>query len=301
MQRLSCRTAWLAGLALVFGVLPVSAMMIAPAPIPQRVAQADVVIIGKVTAIEDKPVSATQVPGAKEKTEYRVAVIKIGDALLGAKGLTHIKVGFIVPKELDPPPVVGGGGAVRPMILKKRYPTVKLDVDQEVCIFLRKHHEGEFYIAVNYFDVIDKKSPTFDTEVAVVKKAAKALADPKASLKSKDAAERTSTAGMLVSRYRGWRGPNAKPEPIDAEESKLILTNLAAGDWSKGYSREEVTPQRAFGQLGLTDKDGWNFKPVAGAPPTAYQDAAKAWLKEHAETYRIQRFVEEKKDEKKDK
>src|SRR5581483_6143826 len=91
--------------------LPARAMMIAPAPIPQRVAQSEVVAVGKVTAVEDKTVSAPQFPGAKDKVEYRIAVVKISDHLLGAKGETHVKVGFVVPKEAPPPkpggPVIG--------------------------------------------------------------------------------------------------------------------------------------------------------------------------------------------------
>jgi hypothetical protein len=302
MQCVSYRLAALAGLALLAAVLPAGAkaMMIAPAPIPQRVALADAVVVGKVTAIEDKTVSVSQVPGAKEKIEYHVAVIKVQDDLLGAKGLTHIKVGFIIPKEVPAPPPGPGGGIRLPI---RRYPTVKLEVDQEVCIFLKKHHEGEFYVAQNYFDVIDKKSPTFEKEVELAKKCAKALADPKASLKSKDADERLTTAGMLVARYRGFRGPNAKTEAINADESKLILTALAEADWTKPFSRDTISPLQVFGQLSVTEKDGWNWKPAPGVPvaPTAYQDAAKAWVKANAETYRIQRFTEEKKEEKKDK
>jgi len=294
MPRLSSRRL-LAGLALLLVGLPASAMMIAPAPIPQRVAQADVVVVGKVTAIEDKPVSATQVPGAKEKVEYHVAVIKVQDALLGAKGLTHIKVGFILPMP-TPPPVPG-----KPILLIKRYPTVKFDVDQEVCVFLKRHHEGDFYIAAAYFDVIDKKSPNFEKEVDQAKKCAKVLADPAASLKSKDAGERTLTACMLVSRYRAWRGPNAKTESIEADESKSILTTLADADWTKPFAPNTMMPQTAFAQLGLTDKDGWVWKPAPNTPQTAYGEAAKRWLKEHADTYRIQRFVDVKTDEKKDK
>ena len=62
------------------------------------------------------------------------------------------------------------------------------------------------------------------------------VADPMASLKSKDANERVLTAGMLIYRYRDCRkNPNgkAKEEPIDAAQSKLILTAIAEGDWNQ--------------------------------------------------------------------
>jgi hypothetical protein len=298
MLRSSYRLAGLAGLGLLLAALPApaKAMMIAPAPIPQRVAQADVVVTGKVTAIEDKTVAATPAPGAKDKVEYTVAVIKVQDDILGAKGLTHIKVGFIVPKEAPAPPAKPGGPVRLPI---RRGPVVKFEVDQEVLVFLKKHHDGDFYIAQAYFDVVDKKvAPDFDKQVELAKKCAKALADPMASLKSKDADERLMTAGMLVSRYRYFRQPNPKTEPIDADESKLIMNVLAEADWTKPFTPGSVSPQQVFGQLGVTEKDGWVWKPAPGVPvpPNAYQDAAKAWVKANADKYRIQRFVEEKKE-----
>ena len=61
-----------------------------------------------------------------------------------------------------------------------------------------------------------------------------------------------------------------------------------------------LSPQMAFSRLGLTDKDGWNAAGPFGAN-NAYEDAAKEWLKGHADKYRVQRFVSDKKDEKKDK
>jgi hypothetical protein len=295
------RLSWgLGGLALLFAVLPAAALSLpAPAPIPQRVAQADVVAVGKVTAVEEKTVTAPSLPGAKDKVEYTVAVIKVKDAFLGAKGLTHIKVGYVVPKE---PPAQPGG----PIIIGGRRPQVKFEVDQEVCVFLKKHHEGDFYVAQAYFDVIDKKQAgdTFDKQVEEAKKAANLLADPKASLKSKDADTRTMTAEMLVSRYRVWRGPDAKLEEIDPDESKLILKALADADWNPkadpGQHFMQMSPAMAFNQLALTQKDGFVFHSTPNAPPTAYHEAAKAWLRENADNYRIKRLVAEKKDDKKD-
>ena len=71
----------LAFLALVLparaGTLPADAL-----PFPNRVATADVVVAGKVTALEDKTVMAAPFPGARNKVEYRIAVVTIGDARL---------------------------------------------------------------------------------------------------------------------------------------------------------------------------------------------------------------------------
>ena len=126
--------------------------------------------------------------------------------------------------------------------------------------------------------------------------APKALSDPKASLKSKDADERLLTAEMLVARYRGFRGPNAKAEAIDAGESKLIMAALAEADWHKPFKFGTTLPSQTFAQLGVTEKDGFVWKPAPGValPQYAYEDAAKEWVKSNAEKYRIQRFVEKK-------
>jgi hypothetical protein len=280
----SRRLALLAGVALL-AVAPVSAMRIAPQPIAARVAASDVVVIGKVTAIEDKTVSATQFPGADNKVDFQIAVVKIADPILNAKGLTHVKVGFFVP-----PPAAPGG----PIRIGGRGPVVKLDVDQEGCLLLTKHHDADFY-TINFDGVFDKKSQTYEKDLEQVKKAAKLLADPKAGLESKDANDRLVTAGMLVTRYRKFV-PNGKEEPIDTAESKLILKALADADWTKPVNFQDMSAQRAFGQLGLKPEDGWNPQGV-----TDYNAASKAWLKDNADKYTIKKFVAEKKEEKKEK
>jgi hypothetical protein len=274
-------------------------------PLPERVASSDVVVVGKVTAIEDKTVMAEAFPGSPEKAEFQIGSIKIEDGILGVKNLTHVKVGFIKPMEVQPgKPIIRPGG----------YGPPKLTIDQEGIFFLQKHPGESFYTMQNANSFITKpNNDNFDKELERVKECAKLLADAKANLKSKKAEERELTAAMLVCRYRPFRGPDAKSEPIDAEESKLILTALAEANWAPkggpgGPAFNDLNPQSAFMRLGVTEKDG--FKPpqfVPGQPPpppNAYEDAAKKWLKDNAGTYRIQRIVtekSEKKDEKKEK
>jgi hypothetical protein len=83
-------------------------------------------------------------------------------------------------------------------------------------------------------------------------------------------------------------------EPIDAEESKLILQALAQADWTKPVTPMDVSAQRVFNQLNLTAKDGWTRPKVAKEFPTA----AKKWLQENAGKYRIQRYASAKAEEK---
>jgi hypothetical protein len=285
---------------LVIGTVLGKAMMIAPQPVAQRVALAQCVVVGKVTALEEKPVAASTFPGVQQKSFYKVAVIKIVDGLMGAKGLTSIRVGFLPPP--PPPPAVKGGEngpKIRPFILRKRYPTVDLKVGQEACFILDKHHEASFYVASNFNNVIYKNN-AFDNQVKQIKHYTQLLATPMKGLKAKDAEDRLTTAGMLINRYRtakpGMKFPY-KTEAIDADESKLILTTLAEADFTKPRTFDKISPLMVFGQLQLTEKDGW--KPPQFKTPQEYPNAAKAWLKDNMETYRIQRIVVAKADDKK--
>jgi hypothetical protein len=287
-------------------VAPARAMMIAPSPIALRVATSDAVVIGKVTSIEEKAVSAPRFPDDKEGGEYKIAVVKIDDALVGAKDLTHVKVGFLAPTAVGPGP--------GPIILPGRRPGVSLAKDQEVCVFLKPHFKASFLTVGAYFDVIDKKgNPNFDKEVAEAKRCAKLLADPKASLASKSAEDRYLTAAMLLTRYNTSKNPynpNPKKEAIDAAESKAILLALADADWDPKANPQMfmLTPQNLFMQRimpTLTDKDGWNppMIEIKGNKQIDYKalpEASRKWLKDNAGTYRLQRIVEETKEEKKE-
>lgn len=246
---------------------------IAPPPsVVQRLALAEAAVVGKVIEIEAKNVTAVApYPGSTDKVEYQVAVVKIGTALAGVKDVTQIRVGFLP-----------GGRAM-------------LGKDQEVCLFLTRHPVETFYIMPDFYGAIDAKSPNGEKEVELAKRTAKLLADPMAGLKSKDADDRLITASALILRYRMQRpGVTTKQEDVPADESKLILQTLGEADWTKmnptlGYM---ATPQQLFLHLGLQPKDGWtqpkDFAKVAAE--------AKAWLKANAGSYRMQRFVADKKD-----
>jgi len=56
--------------------------------------RADIIVVGKVTAIEPNAVLVERRPGA-DKVAHMVATIRIDESLLGAKGLTHVRVGFV--------------------------------------------------------------------------------------------------------------------------------------------------------------------------------------------------------------
>lgn len=253
-------------MALVLAASTAQARVMAPPPIPDRVVKAQAIVVGKVTAVEEKTVSA----GGQE---YQIAVVQVEEALLGAKGLTHVRVGFLPQRN-------------------PRFPQLNLTVGQESCFFLSKPAGATFYTTPAYFDVIDKKNANFANEVALIRRCGKLIGDTKAGLASKEQEDRLLTVAMLLARYRvpppGSTNP-PKLEPIDAEESKLILLTLAGMDWSKSVPNLRVEPASLFYRLGVTPKDGFT-------PPKDFKelpDAAKKWLKDNADKYRIQRFVAE--------
>ncbi len=144
---------------------------------------------------------------------------------------------------------------------------------------MRKHPDERFHVLLAWWDFLDKaKTKDFDRDLALVKRGAKLLADPVAGLRSRVAEDRLLTAGMLIFRYRTaqqvYRG-DPKTEPIDAEQSRLILSALAEGDWTEKDARDPMGRLCLFSRLGLTDVDGWN------PPPSAKEagEAARRWLR----------------------
>jgi hypothetical protein len=251
-------------------------------PLPQRVALADCVCTGRITALEAEPVSAfplLKIAGAP-KVPHQIALVDLQTSVVGAKGLRQLRVGYVAPLPPDQ------GGPSRP-----RRPPIKLTVGQEGCFFLRKHPEEPFYVMQAVWDLQDKATAKdFDREMILIKRCARLLNDPDAGLRSKDAGDRLLTAGMLIFRYRTvqwvYRG-KPRTEPVDAEQSKLILAALAEGAWTREDVESPMGRVRLFLRLGLAAHDGWS-------PPSSVEDlpaAAEKWLRENRGSYRIQRYV----------
>jgi hypothetical protein len=267
----------LAGLAFLALALPTRAGTIAAdaLPLPNRVATADAVVVGKVTAIEDKSVMVAPFPGARNKTEFRIAVLAISDALMAPKKVMKLRLGFV-----PIPP----GVAISP-------PPFQPVIGQEGCFFLTKHEAADFFVASGQLNFVNKNDANFGKDIALIKRCTKILEDPNAALKAKDVEDRFLAAAMLVARYRTRKSASAKTEPIEATQSKLILQALAAADWTPSPDFTRLSPLMVLNRLPLTAKDGW-----APPPPTeakAYAAYAQQWLKDHAQSYRIQKFVTE--------
>jgi len=263
----------------------------APTPTGLRLARSDATIVGTVTAIEEKTVTATKFPGDPDKVEYHVATVKVEQALQGAKGLTHIKVAFFVPAKPVPPPDSktkpvrpgrGQSGRVPPTLTK----------GQEALLFLKQHHAENFYIMGTFDDLLDRTAPDYKADLERAKKAVGTIAEPLKALKADGTDDRFTAASILLVRYRtvplGIDRNTLKQEEISGEESKLILAALAEANWPRKLQGGLTNPLFCFVALGLTEKDGWRF---TGSNFQNMQEQAQKWLKDNAHTYRVRKFV----------
>jgi len=282
---------WLAAAACLTAVLATAqakAIMIAPPPAATRIANADLVVVGKVTKFGPKLVKGEMFKG--DERDMQIATIKVSDTLLG-KEVKEIEVGFFPPASNNG----GGGPRIRPR------PGVQLKQDQEACLILTKHPTKKgVYVVTNFYDSIPKESADFAKQLETILKSAKLLAKPTDGLKSKEAEDRLLTAALLITRYRTDRTAEGKTEKVAVDESKLILQALAEADWApKNNPRvggNQISPQNLFFNLGVTEKDGWKMPKDF----TKLADEAKKWCKDNAGKYQIVRFTSEaKKEEKK--
>jgi len=267
------------------------------APLPHRTparqaTQADVIVVGKVNQIEKEFSEATPNPGDMTKVIYHIAVVNISEGILGAKGLTSIRVGW-QPLQVNPQ------GANIP---RKGIPEATLTEGQEGVFFLLKHHEGDFYILIRYGQPLDKKAPDYESQLQSVKKIVKVIEDPVASLKAKEAGDRLFASAVLLHKYRTYVQTGGKmpvEQNIPAEQSKLILSAIAEAPWGKSefYEGIQIGAPGLF-QMLRVQANQFGFDPPKSMLGQDYQMAygeyVKKWIKQNGDAYRIQRWVYEK-------
>jgi hypothetical protein len=244
-----------------------------------------IVVTGKVTSIEKDTVDATDPTGTwckftrpnAAKVAHKIAVVKIDKALVGAEGLTNIKIGFVPP------------------LFSPKRPYFKVNL--ESLFFLAKHPTADFYVIPDDLSLpMDIRSE----EIKEIERVLALVAEPLKGLKSAKADVRLDTAMGLIMKYRTFPlfGVENEQLAIPADESKLILKALAETDWKieRRHWHNVIPSPHA---LGLTDKDGW--KPpmvpqaVPGAPPVDFvglhKDAFVKWLAGPGKDYVIKKVV----------
>ncbi|MBN9122334.1 MAG: hypothetical protein J0I06_24875 [Planctomycetes bacterium] len=283
----------LSAVSAVLLAVPASAKrVVRPFSPVEKLVLAETVVIGKVTAIEKDTVNTAPAPGA-EKVAHQIAVIKVESGLVGAANVTHIKVGFVPPARGEPPAIGPGrfGGGFGPVVLTEGL---------EGLFYLTRHHTGEFYTAPAMLTPATTGDAGYKGEVAFVKKAAVVLADPVKALKADKADARAFAAAVLARKYGSYpiSGGAFETEKVSREESALILKALAEGDWTIDPTDvNELNGYRTFGQLRLTDADGWK-PPVVKAGENHVEktkEAFVAWLAGPGKDHQVRKFVPKKK------
>jgi len=239
-----------------------------PSPLV-RFAQADCVVVGKVTMIEPSP-QTTMAPWGGQKMTYNIAVIKVEETLKGSHGLTHIRLGLLNHQMVQ--------------------------AGLEACFFLTRHPGASFF--VQGFDFLDfpilkTGNSTFFQSVGSFRRMARLFENPVAGLRSSKQEDRLLTAALVILSCRTFR-PQVhagadKTEPIDALTNKLVLRALAEADWSKRIEDFRTAPGQLFNDLGLTTKDGW--KPPAFQDFQQQQGFTQSWLKENEDKLLVRAFV----------
>jgi hypothetical protein len=232
----------------------------------------DCVFVGRITALEEKPVNARLYFLEKAETEFHLAQVQVQETFAGSRDQKSIRVGFL--------------GSQKP----------SHKADEEGCFLGLKHPDEDFYVVVNW-GLLAKNSKTYEKDLALARRCCRLLEKPEEALKSNEAEDRLLTAHMLL--YRHIVVPLCKYEkkvkvkPIDADQSKLIMLALADADWSRP-SPLGFKPQTVLRWLrGLTEAPG---SPLSKSIPEESMDlenpeATCKWLRDHAETFRIPGLV----------
>jgi len=271
----------------------------------QRALSADLVVVGKVTAIEKETVELPPFPGAPNKAVHRVALVKIATNLAGAANLTHVKIGFVPPVRKNPaaspPPARGIARPVRGPL-----PALELKEGQEMLFFLSRHPSGEFYVMPVMSPPIEINGDAAKKELEAVKSITDTISDSMKGLKNDEAAVRARTATIMVMKYRSYPefAREVEQVAINGEESKLILQGLAEGEWAPNVrpvpgAEGSLSAYTAFLNLGLTKQDGWKQPIVTGPQPgrpqpdfTAIQKTAFTnWLAGPGRDYVVKKIV----------
>ena len=255
-------------------------------PLPARIALADLIVIGRIDAIEDKTVEVLPSPGSKDKVSYRTCVLKAEEVLRGDKAAKEFRIGFATKVALG----VGPGE------------WLGFKPGHEGMFFLKRHHAGDFFVNFSLSNGLSRVAPKgggfgtpgdYDTQVRAVRKMVKMVEDPVTTLQGKNDADRYLGLTMLIEHYRsrGVKDPRWEEKPVDPKVSKLLLKVLAEADWSWKPGRLDYYPphpSHLFEQLGVTKKDDYDPPTDDGRKTDA---ATQRWLIDHQETFAVKRFT----------
>lgn len=312
MRRLSCGVLLAGGVALALvSSAPARALIAVPPGANkglERVADADLIVTGQVLQVLDQDIKAPITKGSKAEVTYRIAVLKVANVIKGQTKGNILRVGFVARQQpigrpgIRPLPAVPPGRPVpvpRPGIRPPYIGGVQLTEGMDGLFFLKKHDSGKFYTVLPFNGYVPSQNKlAFDTMVKLTRAAVRVVNDPKKGLRSEDRFDRLAAASMLVQEYRGRY--SRKTQPIDPEESKLILKALRDADWDQTAYQYiyQANPQNLLSRLGINRNVGFNPPRYTGRTREEYQayrqvyaQYAKNWIEKNLDNFRIERFV----------
>ncbi len=194
---------------------PLSPTVLAP--------QADVVVVGKVTSIEDEYI---QIGEGENQPLFRIANVKVTDNLLGPKGVSSVRVAFHVGANTV---------SVMPTDGKTNYRgsgSVALEVDQEGVFLLSRRAKADFYTILSDYRTVGflpKAHPNFHDDLEKITGVTKVIKNPITLLNSKNDDERANALTTMYQRcYEAvyGRSGNLKVEELPADLNKAMLKAL---------------------------------------------------------------------------
>lgn len=271
-------------------------------------ANVHVVVVGKVAEVEPNVVEVPPFRGAPKDRmiRYKVANLKIEDRVLGASGVTRVRIGFPADA-LDPGEP--GVGAITPRFAPTttngvvQFLGMALKAGTEGCFLLARHPTADFYVLTA--PLKRPTDPGYAKEVDRLKKTALAMNDPVAALKAKNLDDRFDAGLIVLQQYLTPRGSNVR-EPVPDEENKLIVALLTELPWlPPGGNRVgkdgRLAPHREAlwykinpAELGFKRPDVPKRNP--GDPPVdsakLMDEATTKFLKENGDKIKLKRFVQ---------
>src|SRR5262245_4975922 len=156
-------------------------------PLPDRIVQSDIVVLGRVVVLEPKDMEAVHSSENPYKVDYRIAVVKVQEVIHGPKDVKEVRLGFISP---DQDRKVDKTGKAMPKLSPLEFGPVK--VGQDGLFFLRKHHQDGFYVNFVFFSGFLRSSdiPEFTKNLENARRLDKVLKLPLEALNSENKSNR---------------------------------------------------------------------------------------------------------------
>jgi hypothetical protein len=274
---------------------PVEAYIgIALQPIPEVVVLADVLVVGKITAKEEKTIQATVYPDHPNKYEMCLFELTTSDVLRGRSQKTY-RVATLQPEAFTRPQFLTIDG-------KKRRLNPEVKVNVEGAFILVKHSTHDFYVVPPLGGFFDGSAQDYAKELNLLRCCSNLLSDPTKGLDSKNEEDRFLTAYMLVydccaRPQRLGAAKRTTSEPITAELSKQVLDILLLRDWDGPATQKymgpftTIYPFHAVQHLKLNESSMKTRPTVSGFATEADIKEYRRWLNSVRDTARIQRVV----------